>query len=286
VNWSDNRKQILAELRQTYSSMGPPLVNELEIPELQQVYRRFDLLLDEFAENVPPQALSRCPHCGAVFELPFDHAGLDSPWWWDACPLEYPPPRACEHFVVFLGAVDLHDRVPSEVDLWSVIPGPGVPFVIERLLSMEGMIAVVSSMRVGASDTGYLIAYFSTEPLDQIDLHQEWRRETWTLYDDDGESIAENTVNDPWDFELGPWLESEKLHWIAPDDSELSLKQGRPSPYENLGGVRMMQLIASGELELDEPPSGTEPDYFGHDDWEGDDYDDLDDDDYDFDDDV
>ncbi len=115
-------------------------------------------LFKVYAAGLPVREVSRCPICGKVLGIPIDDLGLDGPWWWTVCPTEFPPPRGCVHFQVYLGALDLHGRAPVEV-VSGVKPGPGATFVIDRLLSMEGMQAVLSTVRVGRGDTGYLIAY-------------------------------------------------------------------------------------------------------------------------------
>ena len=149
--WSpEERKILLSRLAEIDAELRPPRSRQLTSPERRKLREEEARLLEEYAENLPVRAVSRCPICRHVLELPIDDEGLDGPWWWSVCPVELPPPRGCEHFQVFLGALDLHGRIPSEV-VQGVLPGPGAPFVIERLLSMEGMQAVVSTVAVGAA---------------------------------------------------------------------------------------------------------------------------------------
>ncbi len=263
MKWSQQRSHIVTPLKEVQLELRPPLRSKHDITEIRELRSKFEMLLAEYVENVPMLALSRCPICSEEFELTIDTAGLDSPWWWDSCPQLFVQPRACIHFQVFLGAIDFHGREPNEANIWAVLPGPGAPFVIERLLMMEGMQAVVNAVPIGANDTAYLIVYFSSEPVNQIDLHQEWRRQTWVLRDESGEAITEDMKNDLWDFELGPWLDSGKLVWIEAGDASLSLRKGRPSPYENLPGTRMKQILGSYGLKLGAPPDGSRPQLFG-----------------------
>ena len=204
MNWSENRNRLVSELRKAQLSLRPPRRLELTIEQIRANRQKFDLMLEEYVENVPRLPVSRCPICGESLELAIDLEGLDSPWWWDTCPFSFTAPKACAHFQLFLGGVDLHGRQPTEVDTWGVIAGPGVPYVVERLLAMEGMQATVSELKIGAGDTGYLVAYFSETPVPQDQLHQEWRRQTWYIRNEDGAIVGEDTVNDPWDFELTP----------------------------------------------------------------------------------
>jgi len=218
-------------------------------------------LLEEYAENLTFLDVSRCPICGQVFGLPIDLGGLDGPWWWESCPVDLPEPVACEHYQVFLGALDLHGRVPVEVTD-GVSPGPGAPFVVGRLLEDEKAIAVLSVVQLATGGTGYLVVYFSEEPIDEMDLHQEWRLEFYSILDEDGEPEFAESKLDPWDFEIDPWISRGSLHWINNGDSELQLHNSLPCPYSNTNGTRMSQVIAAGEVELREPPKGGESSLF------------------------
>lgn len=262
MSWLENRSKLVSDLRGTQLELRPPRRKKHDIDSIRKLRSDFKLLLEEYVENVPLLPVSRCPICDDTLEIAIDLGGLDSPWWWDVCPRDFSPPGACEHFRVFLGALDLHGRQPVEVDTWSVLPGPGAPYIIDRMLSMEGMQAVITELKVGTGDTGYLIAYYSAEPIPTNDLHQEWRRQTWTVYDDNDEPIAKDLVNDPWDFDLAPWLDSGKLLWIDPGDDSLTLKEGKPCPYEALPGTHEDQEIDDGTLELGAAPDGSEPEYY------------------------
>lgn len=262
MNWLESRGRLVQRLKEIQLELRPPKRQNHEMSELKNLRGEFISLLQEYAENVPHIPVSRCPICRETLELAIDLGSIDAPWWWDMCPEPFAEPRACEHFQVFLGAVDFHGLEPGEADVWGVLPGPGMPYVVDRLLSMEGMQAVVNTLRIGPSYSGYLIAYFSAEPVDQAALHQEWRRQTWTLFNEDGEPVAQNIVNDPWDFSLAPWLDNGKLLWIVPEDSSLTLREGRPCPYENIEGVQQKQIIGSGKLTIGAAPDGTRPEYY------------------------
>lgn len=256
--WSpEERSKLLSRLAEIDAELRPPRSHQLTSAQRRALRQEEQALLEEYAENLPVREVSRCPICEQVLELPIDDAGLDGPWWWTVCPVELPPPRGCEHFQVFLGALDLHGRTPAEV-VSGVKPGPGAPFVIERLLSMEGMQAVLSTVPVGAADTGYIIAYYSPEPVPEPELHQPWRRETWELHDDTGKPVASNHVNDPWDFDLEPWIRKGKLLWIAPGDGGLVLRKELPSPYDALAGTHQSQELSAGKVLLSKPPDGSE----------------------------
>lgn len=216
-----------------------------------------EMLLEEYAENLPYHKVSRCPVCGEIFELPIDLGGLDGPWWWESCPVDLPEPVGCEHYQVFLGALNLRGRTPVEVTD-GVSPGPGAPYVIDRLIETEGAQAVLSSVTLATGDTGYLIVYFAEEPIDDMDLHQEWRHEFYSILDEDGEPELAESKLDPWDFDLEPWIIEGALHWIEAGDEALVLNNSLPCPYSNIDATRMSQVISAGEVELQAPPSGGE----------------------------
>lgn len=262
MDWSERRSSLVKRMREAQLKLRGPASLAIPIPDRRRLRRKLDRLLREYARSLPPKPLSRCPVCAEPFQLPIDDLGLEGPWWWDNCHVLFPPPRACAHYVVFQGAIDLHGREPAEVNVYSVLAGPGAPFVVERLLSREGMRAVVSTVPIGMGDTGYLITYFSERPVPEPERHQEWRQPTYFLHDERGRQVAENSARDPWDFELGPWIDRGKLFWVAPGDASLSLRGDRPSPYEGLPGVRMMQSIESGQVLLRNPPDGSEWGYY------------------------
>lgn len=214
-------------------------------------------LLMEYAENIPYIAVSRCPICNEKLEVAIDTYGLDGPWWWKDCPVDLPTHMACEHFQIFLGALDLKGRQPLEISR-TVIPGPSLPFVTDRLLLIEGVKAVLSAIEIRPGYQGYLTAYYSKEPLEQSELHQEWRHETYSLKNPDGEAVAAEQKLDFWNFYLDDWMGQEKLYFISPGDESLSLKDEMPLVFNRNDGIKMHQSITNGEIQLLEPPLGGE----------------------------
>jgi hypothetical protein len=209
-----------------------------------------------YAQGLPVEDVSRCPVCSTLFKLPIDPYGLDGPWWWSGCPTELPLPESCRHFQLLQGAVDLHDRNPTEAGE-NVQLGPAIPFVVPRILAMDGMSAVISSRQLPAGDTIYLITYFSANPRPNPDLYQSWRRETMAVHDDQGHVIGWTINDDPWDFDLRKWVASGKLWWIAPGETSLTLQHSSPSPYDGLPGTRDMQTVEAGGMRVIPGPKGT-----------------------------
>ena len=256
--WNESqRKSLLDEASELHSKRKGPDKASYPLEQRQQMYQREMQLYEEYAENTPFRSISRCPFCDAVIQIPMDTVGLDGPWWWEWCPVEFAAPDACEHFQVFLGALDLHGRTPHGITN-GVNPGPGVPFVIERMLEFDSMKAVLSSFELDTGDRAYIIGYFSSEPMEDVDLHQEWRREFYSLLDADGEPVATETKLDKWAFDIDPWIEKGKLLWTDADDGSLALHSGLPCPYSNLDGVKDAQIITGDGVFLKSAPEGGE----------------------------
>lgn len=254
---ASQRNSLLKEARQLHSKRKGPEKANYPLDQRQEMYRQEMQLYEEYAENTPFQAISRCPFCDTVVEIPMDTIGLDGPWWWEWCPVEFAAPDACDHFQVFLGALDLHGRTPPETSN-GVNPGPGVPFVIGRMLALDSVKAVLSSFNLATGDTAYIISYFSAEPLEDKDLHQEWRREFYPLRNADGETVATETKQDKWEFDIDPWINKGKLLWTDAGDGAFALHSGLPCPYSSLDGVRDSQIITADGVFLKSAPGGGE----------------------------
>lgn len=262
MSWTQaERSEILAQAREISISLTGANAKEKSIEDLARLDEMEETLLEEYAENLPYFSISRCPFCNEVLEIAFDPYGLDGPWWWATCPVMLPAHQACEHFRVFLGAMDLAGRQPVEATE-GVILGPGAPFVIDRLLEIESMKAVISQKTTTAGYIAYFISYFSEAPVDQMELHQEWRKESYPIYDEDGTIVGAESKFDPWNFELRPWIEQGKLLWITPEDENLELHIDTPTPYEGLKATHKRQIVSSGSVELWAPPEGQESSKF------------------------
>lgn len=258
MSWNaSQRATLLDEIKQLNAKRKGPEKASYSIEQRREMYQQENRLLEEYAENVPFHAFSRCPFCQSVVEMPMDTLGLDGIWWWKVCPVDFAELETCEHFQVFLGALDLHGRIPHEITD-AVGPGPGVPFVIARLLGIESVKAVLSSFQLETGDTAYIVTYFSEEPLDQADLHQEWRREFYSLEDDDDEAVASETKLDPWDYDIESWVEKGKLMWVHAGDESFELHSGSPFPYSSLDGIRESQIITQDGVFLLPAPEGGE----------------------------
>jgi hypothetical protein len=228
----------------------------LDETQLKREFNRQDRLLAEYAEWLPSVPVSRCPLCQEVMEYRFDPLGLDGIWWSKADIVVYPQPDN-PHFGVMMGAIDFHDREATEsASNGLVLPGPGVPFVVPRLLNELGMTAVLSQIDLPLGDTAYTIAYFAEEPLDSEMIHQPWARESVSIVDEEGEVVGWGAMNDIWDFDLQPWIEKGSIQWIVPGDETLTLVSAGDCPFVGLPGVPLPQLIRVGEMLTTDLPDG------------------------------
>lgn len=244
-----SRDALLARVRplenRIFGREGFDALTGRESSEAQEKYFQ---LLAEYSDRLPRVAMSACPFTGEVLKRSFDPWGIDGPWWFQECELKIEEPSAPPSFRLLLGALALHGREPVEARD-AVIPGPEVPFVVPRLLEMEGMVAVVSSLSLASGDTAYPIAYFSSEELAPERSHQPWLRQEHWFKTAEGAS-AWLIANDVWDFELEPWIASGKLKWIAPGDAScrvIGASDGPPCPYVGLAGEREPASLAAGE---------------------------------------
>jgi hypothetical protein len=146
--------------------------------------------------------------------------------------------------VAFAGALQLVGEL--EPTPFLVKPGPAVPYVIPRLLEHPDVTAVVTGVAVGRHQ-GYVISYFAAPGTPIGDRANDWgasfyrvardgaARDGWNTYPEDG---------DEYDFNLEPWLESERLLWIAPEDDSITLRAGvAECPYVALDGRREIQRL-------------------------------------------
>jgi hypothetical protein len=199
------------------------------------VFRRYLALL-------PEVALARSPRTGTVVRWKIDTAGLDG-WYWkyETAEREYPEPMPVG-WLAMNGAMRLAE--PVENSPFQVVPGPGVPFVVPRLLKTAKARAVIAEVPVGAH-TGWAITYFGSMSKN-VELVNEWgSNHTW-LNDGWYESIEH--VSD-YDFDLARWLRSGRLLWIAPGDESAVLREGTDGcPYLDLPGERRIAYVQNGKV--------------------------------------
>ena len=214
---------------------------------------------DQYLDSLARVAVARCPFSQEPFEMAIDTAGLDGPWW----DVNGPDPigdRRNPRHVVTLGALDLQGHEPLESDsplIQSIEPGPGVPFLLPRLMRFDSVRCVIHSLPISDERyTAYLMSYFSDPPLKAAQSHQSWLRGSLPFRIQG--QIMWKRLEDAWDFDLGPWLAAKPtgVFWIAPGDSTLTLQSGvKDCPYIDLPGPRALQVIRNGHVVRMNPPS-------------------------------
>jgi hypothetical protein len=217
--------------------------------------RARELMIEYFAQ-LPRYVFGRCPVCNALLEQVFDPWGLDGFWWQETSSGWCPKPSACEHFRVLTGALNLNGKPPLGGEAESH-PGPEVPYVIPKALSMPTMIAVISSISMKNGYAAYPISYFSPEKPPTAALANPWTKTSCNFINPKTGRPAFTIKTDPWDFELMPWIEKGKVHWIEAGDPQNMLKSAPANqcPYVNLKGLRLQQTIKNDKCFTKPPPN-------------------------------
>ena len=215
---------------------------------------------DEYVAGVPYRQFSRCPFTGDVLTHSIDDVDLDGLWWNYEAPSR-PPETLPPTYFALTGAVKLN--APPTPAPFLCKPGPEPPYVIPRMLEHPDVLAVVSHVRIGVHD-GYAIVYFSQQQ-PAIKRANTWGTNEYTVLRADGERgwDAASEWEADLDFELAPWIERQKLKWIAPGDASMTLRDTVDGcPYIGVAGRREYVRIRAGEVwgpsdVLAPPVSGT-----------------------------
>ncbi len=256
------RDALLARMEDIKHRMYGPRDIPLATEDLRTLNRDHERLKAEYYGGLPAIAVAHCPFCAETALLGADVFGLDGPWW-DVLSAGAPGDRACAHFLVTLGALDLGKDVLERTALRStteIEPGPAAPFVVPRLMALNGMVCVLyGTARMVAGSTAYLMSYFADPPAPAAEGHQPWLR-TQYWYADGEDNPTWNSRNDAWDFDLAPWLDGvpPKLGWIAADDPAMALHRDGAGecPYLDLPGPRRPVSIRQGRVYALQLPGG------------------------------
>lgn len=217
----------------------------------------------KYFDLLPILEMSRCPICAEVFVSQFDPWGFDGFWWQKRKSGLAKKTAGCEHFRVLAGAVNLMGSAPKGGKAEAHI-GPDVPYVIPAVLNLPSMVAVISSIEMVSNMISYPIVYFSTETPSPGTLTATWRNTSYNFKTQEGKR-AWTIKNDPWDFDLAPWIAKGKVRWITPNDPNMQIaKSGMlKCPFVNLPGKQRPQIIVGDELCLNPlPDPENDPDPF------------------------
>ncbi len=202
----------------------------------------------DYFRRLPRVAMSCCPFDGKPLIRSFDPFGLDGLWWKSPTSAEELPrgPYLC----VLRGAVNFMGK-PPRAGRQEVEPGPEVPYVIPRLLEYPEMVMVIGQLEMSDGYIAYPLAYYAELRPPVEELTADWAGSEYTYTTQLGEA-GWKTPNDPWDFDLLPWLEKGKVRWCEPGSDNQKLAAGPPDqcPYLNLPGTRApMQVSEEGVFE-------------------------------------
>jgi hypothetical protein len=219
---------------------------------LAGVDTRLEELRKTYLAGLPRLAISRCPICGQPLTVAIDNLGLDGLWWIAEAPVRpwFERTGACEHFRQLSGAMIL--REPLEPCPRMVEAGPDVPFVIKALMAHPGVHCVISVMTIG-QHAGMPICYFSAAPFEDLTLFDAWGADfnilPGTPESGDRSDVIERPVSPRLDMDrdLATCAATTgRLHWIAPGDTALGLRQDwGESPFLSISGTGKMQHILS-----------------------------------------
>jgi hypothetical protein len=216
------------------------------------------LCVEDYRQGLPHVTMSVCPFCAAAFVHTFDPYDMDGQFWRAAVPKSYEP-TPCDHLCFFRGAVHLGEhRAPRGPRMGYVYPGPEVPYVIPKQLDLPGVIAVIGELAMEPGWQAYTIAYFANpKPAAELLTHN-WC-ETMYSYLSSRTGDPENDYpNDPWDFELAPWIARGKLLWCVPGSGNATLADPKTAcPYLNLPGRREALQVAKDYVVTVGVPDGT-----------------------------
>lgn len=227
-----------------YQKQDDPEAASREIDECE---RRRGALWDEYLDKLPRIPLSRCPFTGQVVNHSFDPYGIDGLWWNYESPARPMFEDLPQTFCAITGALKIGPVI--EKTNFLVKPGPGVPYVIPRILGHEMVKAVLYSLPVG-NHTGYTIVYFAESPVTDVKWPNHWGLSYYSAgkTGEDFRWYESYDNEDTYDFDLKPWIQSGKLLWIAQGDAEMVLHSSLTRcPYLDLRGERQIQRVQSGK---------------------------------------
>lgn len=223
--------------------------------EYDRLSSRLRQLPSIYAAALPNFVFSRCPFCDSALSGSFDPWGFDGFWWVPKHRGKVVPPKGCEHFRVLLGAVSLEGQPPITGRFEAQL-GPDTPYVIPRLLQLPTMMAVIHSIPMQPGYQAFPIAYFSQEVPPIGSLTQGWVETSYSFQNATGQ--YDWTVrNDPWDFNLAPWIASGHVRWTIEGnpDALLAPPTGTACPYGPPKPVALPQTAENNTLRFGALPS-------------------------------
>jgi hypothetical protein len=222
-----------------------------------RLWSQKESLARRYYNALPVVVMGVCPYDGIPVERKFDPFGFDGHWWVNPVPADDKP--SCVHFVAVRGAVDFQGKKPPpRPDKRETYIGPGAPFVIPRLLKLDGVVAVIGELGMEPGYKAYTITYFG----DPLPAPEEgvpnWCEDQLVYVKANGQQEWKSD-EDAWDFNLFSWLKSGKLRWCVPGSNNSVLSSEPPGrcPYIGLPGTHKAQYVDEDGAWSAGPPDGT-----------------------------
>ncbi|MGE0761630.1 MAG: hypothetical protein AB7O38_31770, partial [Pirellulaceae bacterium] len=217
-------------------------------PEFERLNETIRTAWNTYQQGLPVLALSRCPFTGKVWSHSLDIYGIDGFWWNCYQPIRRLDEPLGGQFYAFRGAVASAPQVPTAPFL--VEPGPELPFVIGRLMAFPSVVAVISHVRVGELDA-YPVVYFASEELSPEERTNDWATDSFSFRGPQGhfEQRQYFDAEDEFLYDLAPWVEQQRVRWIAPGDESLTIRTGTIGcPYLQLPGRPCVWRSKAGKI--------------------------------------
>lgn len=249
-NIIENHRQLIVQIRtielqiEEKLRVEDPSWAKLEA-ERSALHKQIEPLIEQYWQWVPEVAVSVCPICRRELKRRFDPVDLTGFWWMERTRRNAAEPTACEHFVLMMGAVNFNGLKPRG-GLFDAYPGPDAPFVVGRILDMEGMVAVVAEIKLQCGYSAYPICYFAKTPPKERSLTQSWLEREY-YFNVDGRSGWDITEEE-FDYQLLPWVKKKKLRWVVNGQLNSESWLAPACPYLKVDGKHKSQRIVGEEL--------------------------------------
>jgi len=204
-------------------------------------------LYDRYEKSLQRRPLSRCPHTGEVVTFVVDDKGMDGPFWDCNRPIR-PTQTLPQSVFAYCGAIDC--ETPDPMISHEIKPGPGQPYLVPRFMQIDGMKAVISSLKIGDYDAFAVFYFHENPPYDAPRINYwgtnyhvaEWQKGcSYTL---DIPDLAED-----FDFDILPYLKNGSAYWIAANDRDLALRStSYDYPFQNLAGRQFPVKCIDGKV--------------------------------------
>jgi len=214
--------------------------------KLAGLYNRYESTLTQLP-------LSRCPVTGQVVVLAIDVRGLDGPYWNAERPIR-PVQVFPQTLFAYCGAIETDGA--RAAGLHVLRPGPGRPFIVPRIMAIEGMNAVISKLKIG-KDEAFAIFYFHPDPPYDHARVNYWGADYHAAEWQEGKSYVLDVpdLEPDFDFDVQSWIADGRVYWIEPRDKNLQLKSDAAGyPFAGAAGrafpVRIQDGIARNSIYL------------------------------------